>query len=151
MMPPHAASIQHSIAANKFYPPRINKSQSIDRHTIIADRTGPDDSPGSLIIVEAQAGQGKTTLVHQYLEHSGIPYIWYQIGVEDNDPVVLLTALNLAFSRKIDNFFSSSWRPSWKTGRLARWIFKAVPISCSAILMQPLPRTFLWCWTISTC
>lgn len=132
MMPPHAASIQHSIAANKFYPPRINKSQSIDRHTIIADRTGPDDSPGSLIIVEAQAGQGKTTLVHQYLEHSGIPYIWYQIGVEDNDPVVLLTALNLAFSRKLDNFFSFQLETILENGQIGPLDFQG----CANILLS---------------
>jgi len=40
MTTPLTASIQQSIAANKFYPPRINTSQSIDRHSIITDRTG---------------------------------------------------------------------------------------------------------------
>ncbi len=100
----HAASIQQSIAANKFYPPRINRSQSIDRHAIIADRMGSDVFAGQIVIVEAQAGQGKTTLVHQYLEHSSLPFVWYQVGSEDSDPVVLLAALNLAFSRRLNSF-----------------------------------------------
>lgn len=106
MTTPLTASIQQSIAANKFYPPRINTSQSIDRHSIITDRTGDGLFAGRIIIVEAQAGQGKTTLVYQYLTHSGTPFIWYQIGTEDSDPVVLLAALNLAFSRRFDNFTS---------------------------------------------
>ncbi|MGI9538145.1 MAG: hypothetical protein ACR2PB_13835 [Desulfocapsaceae bacterium] len=106
MTTPLTVSIQQSIAANKFYPPRINSSQSIDRHSIIADRTGESVFAGRIIIVEAQAGQGKTTLVYQYLEHSKTPYVWYQIGAEDSDPVVLLAALNLAFSRKFNDFSS---------------------------------------------
>ncbi|NNK57327.1 MAG: hypothetical protein HKP44_08470 [Desulfofustis sp.] len=99
-------SIQQSIAANKFYPPHINPSQSIDRHSIISDRTGATDFSGRIIIIEAQAGQGKTTLVYQFLEQDGTPYIWYQVGTEDSDPVVLLGALNLAFSRKFEHFKS---------------------------------------------
>ena len=55
MTTPLTASIQQSLAANKFYPPRINTSQSIDRHSIIADRTGKDLFAGRIIIVEAQA------------------------------------------------------------------------------------------------
>ena len=90
------ASIQQSIAANKFYPPRINTSQSIDRHSIITDRTGDGLFAGRIIIVEAQAGQGKTTLVYQYLTHSGTPFIWYQIGTEDSDPVVLLSLIHIS-------------------------------------------------------
>jgi len=101
-----ASTIQQSIAANKFYPPRINKSQSIARHSIIAGKIDSDDISKQVIVVEAQAGQGKTTLVHQYLEHVKKPFIWYQIGTEDADPVVLLTALKLALSRNIKNFSS---------------------------------------------
>ena len=118
MTAPHVASIQQSIAANKFYPPRINKSQSIDRHTIIADRAGRVASPDRVIIIEAQAGQGKTTLVHQYLEFSGTPYIWYQIGAEDSDPVVFLGALSLAFSRKFDDFSSSRLETILENGQI---------------------------------
>ncbi len=113
-----ATSIQQSIAANKFYPPRINKSQSIDRHTIIADKTGNDVFANQIIIIEAQAGQGKTTLVHQFLEHGETPFIWYQIGSEDGDPVVLLTALNLAFSRKIKEFSSPQLNSILENGQV---------------------------------
>ncbi len=118
MTTPLAPSIQQSIAANKFYPPRINRSQSIDRHAIIADRMGANVFAGQTIIVEAQAGQGKTTLVHQYLEHSSLPFIWYQVGSEDSDPVVLLAALNLAFSRKLDNFSSPQLEAILENGQV---------------------------------
>jgi LuxR family transcriptional regulator, maltose regulon positive regulatory protein len=90
-----------SIPSNKFYPPRINRSQSIPRHTIITRQLG-DNLPSRLfIIIEAQAGQGKTTLVQQFLEHSQHPSVWYQVGPEDHDPLLLLSALQLALSRII--------------------------------------------------
>lgn len=101
-----STSIQQSIAANKFYPPRINPSQSLDRHSIITDQAGTEEFTGRIIIIEAQAGQGKTTLVYQFLEHVDAPYVWYQVGTEDGDPVVLLGAMNLAFSKKFNNFSS---------------------------------------------
>lgn len=93
-----------SIPSNKLYPPRINRSQSIPRHAIIANHL-PDILPSqTFVIVEAQAGQGKTTLVHQYLEYCRKPFIWYQVGSEDNDPVLLLSALQLALSRSFAGF-----------------------------------------------
>ncbi len=106
MTTPRPVSIQQSIAANKFYPPRINHTQSLERHTIITDRLVSSEFTGQILIIEAQAGQGKTTLAHQYLEHIDLPFIWYQVGSEDSDPVVLLAALNLAFSRRFDAFAS---------------------------------------------
>ena len=101
-----SASIQQSIAANKFYPPRINPTQSLDRHSIITDQTGTEEFTGRIIIIEAQAGQGKTTLAYQFLEHVDASYVWYQVGTEDGDPVVLLGAMNLAFSKIFNNFSS---------------------------------------------
>ena len=105
-MNPSLPPLQQSIASNKFYPPRINQSQSLLRHTIISEHMPGDLSAKRIIVVEAQAGQGKTTLVYQYLDHCSHPYVWYQIGSEDNDPVLLLSALQLALSRKIGDFIS---------------------------------------------
>jgi len=99
-------TIQQSIASNKFYPPIINPSQSLQRYVLIEDRLPHDTSLKIIVLIEAQAGQGKTTLAHQYLTHKGVPYIWYQIGTEDNDPVLLLSALQLALTKKVDEFSS---------------------------------------------
>ena len=99
-------TLQQSIASNKFYPPCINQSQAIMRHHLISDLVAEEDRSEKIMVIEAQAGQGKTTLVHQYLEHCQKPFIWYQIGSEDSDPVLLLSALQLALSRKIEDFSS---------------------------------------------
>ena len=99
-------TLQQSIASNKFYPPRITQSQSIPRHHIIADRLAADELLRKLVVIEAQAGQGKTTLVQQFLEFRGVDFVWYQIGSEDADPVLLLSALHLAVTRAIPEFTS---------------------------------------------
>jgi len=99
-------SFQNAIAANKFYPPRINKNQSISRHAIIAEKLGDHAFSHQVIILEAQAGQGKTTLIQQFLEHSGAASVWYQTTGEDKDPVFLLNALYLAFYRTLKAFAS---------------------------------------------
>ena len=99
-------SLHQSIASNKFYPPIINQSQSLPRHHLIADQLEALAPSKKIVVVEAQAGQGKTMLVHQFLDQQGFPYIWYQVGSEDNDPVILISALQLALSRSIDDFSS---------------------------------------------
>ncbi|MGA7277628.1 MAG: hypothetical protein WBW79_06795 [Desulfocapsaceae bacterium] len=113
-----SATILQSIAANKFYPPRINTSQSIPRQAIIADKIEAGDLAQQIIVVEAQAGQGKTILVHQFLEQSSTAYIWYQVGSEDADPVVLLSALYLALSRKMADFSSPQLEAVLKNGQV---------------------------------
>ncbi|MCB2217517.1 hypothetical protein [Desulfofustis glycolicus] len=96
-----------SIPSNKFYPPRINQVHSIERHTLIT-RHLADELPSRLfIVIEAQAGQGKTTLVQQFLERSPFPFTWYQIGPEDNDPLLLLLALRHTLSRTFPGLSST--------------------------------------------
>lgn len=88
-----------SIPSIKFYPPRINQSHLIQRSTLITRHLAGALPSRLFIVIEAQAGQGKTTLVQQFLEHSLFPSIWYQVGPEDNDPLLLLLALRHALSR----------------------------------------------------
>ncbi len=56
------------------------------------------------IFIEAQAGQGKTTTAIQLLSQLEIPYIWYQIGKEDRDPLFFLTALLRGLVLTVPNF-----------------------------------------------
>ncbi len=87
------------IPSNKFCPPRLNWSQSLPRHELIHKRVSQPLNAPVHIVIEAQAGQGKTTLAKQYLEYSGHAFVWYQIGAEDQDPAFLLSALQLALLR----------------------------------------------------
>ncbi|SCZ63219.1 BTAD domain-containing putative transcriptional regulator [Thiohalomonas denitrificans] len=57
-----------------------------------------------LVLLEAQAGQGKTTAARQFAHFHRGPSIWYSLTVADHDPVVLLSGLHASFSRSVPGF-----------------------------------------------
>ena len=48
----------------------------------------------------AQAGQGKTTFIQQYLKQYSLSFCWYQLGEEDGDPFFMAQALLFALLEK---------------------------------------------------
>lgn len=82
-----------TLPSNKFYPPHIDDSQSLLRTDLLSKKFPTLGNNKKVIIVEAQAGQGKTTIVAQYLKRNNLEYTWYQIGPEDSDPVLLISSL----------------------------------------------------------
>ena len=59
-----------------------------------------------ILLIEAQAGQGKTILAAQYLERLNASFAWYQIGAEDGDPVLFMTSLLSCLMRALPGFHS---------------------------------------------
>lgn len=98
------AEISARIPANKFYPPRFAASQTIFRPRLVEACLANRGRSKKVFLIEAQAGQGKTTLAAQYLQHTHAPYVWYQVGIEDRDPVLLLTALLASLKRALPEF-----------------------------------------------
>ncbi len=98
------AEISARIPANKFYPPRFAASQTIFRPRLVESCLANRGQSKKVFLIEAQAGQGKTTLAAQYLQHTNAPYAWYQVGIEDRDPVLLLTALLASLKRALPEF-----------------------------------------------
>lgn len=96
----------HVTPSNKFYPPQIDQSQSLLRSGLLQAKFPDQNHNKKVIIIEAQAGQGKTTLAYQFLESSDHTYIWYQIGPEDSDPVLLLSALLMNLCANLPAFSS---------------------------------------------
>lgn len=94
------------LPSNKFYPPHIDEKQSLFRQSLIADRLPQKGSEHKIIAIEAQAGQGKTTLAYQYISHNRYNYVWYQIGKEDTDPVVMLSSLLQTLTSSLVGFSS---------------------------------------------
>lgn len=92
--------------SNKFYPPHIDESQSLLRTDLITTRLPRKISAKKVIIIEAQAGQGKTTLASQFLNFHQVEYIWYQIGPEDSDPFFVISSLLLNLSNRYPEFSS---------------------------------------------
>ena len=95
-----------SIPFNKFYPPHIDQSQSLLRTSLLTTKLPQTIKAKKAVIVEAQAGQGKTTLISQFLAYNNYDYIWYQVGPEDADPVQLLASLLADFSLRFSDFQS---------------------------------------------
>lgn len=98
--------VKYAVRSNKFYPPNIDHSQALLRLDLLKNKFPDNGHNNKIIIVEAQAGQGKTTLVCQYLYLSKTTSIWYQIGPEDADPVLLLSFLLLNLTTNLPGFRS---------------------------------------------
>jgi len=94
------------IPYNKFFPPHIDESQCLLRTPLLSTKLPQNITDKKIILIEAQAGQGKTTLAYQFLSRSLNDYIWYQIGSEDSDPVFLLAALLADLTNKFPDFSS---------------------------------------------
>lgn len=94
------------LPSNKFYPPHIDQSQSLFRANLLQTKFPDQNHNKKVIIIEAQAGQGKTTLAYQFLESKGHTYIWHQIGTEDSDPILLLSSLLMNLRTNLPDFAS---------------------------------------------
>ena len=79
--------------ADKFYPPQVGTPQFLLRERIIDDLLLRCGSRNPVIVLEAQAGQGKTTTIKQFLNRLGVASAWYQVGPEDADPAFFLLAI----------------------------------------------------------
>ena len=53
-----------------------------------------------LVIVHAQAGQGKSTLAAEYLRSQRCPALWYTFDAGDDDPAVFLSSFGESLRRK---------------------------------------------------
>jgi ATP/maltotriose-dependent transcriptional regulator MalT/DNA-binding SARP family transcriptional activator len=89
------------IPGKKFYPPRFAADQCLYRGNLIEKELGRRGGDRQVYIIEAQAGQGKTTLIQQFLERYQAPFFWYQCGEEDHDPVSFVTALLAGLCRRL--------------------------------------------------
>lgn len=124
----------HVVPSNKFYPPHSDQSQSLLRSGLLQDKFPDQNHNKKAIIIEAQAGQGKTTLVYQFLNVNGNTYIWYQIGPEDSDPVLLLSFLLMNLGAHLPGFSSPQLTKILNDGTVGPFDLNR----CANILLQDL-------------
>jgi len=122
--------------SNKFYPPLVDSSQFLLRDNLLQSKLPDRSHNKKAIIIEAQAGQGKTTLAFQFLEHNANTYIWYQIGPEDSDPVQLLSSLLFNLCANLPGFIS----PQLTDILNEEGVGPLDLIRCSNILLQDLDK-----------
>ena len=80
---------------SKFLPPR--PAYILERERLLARLQAWEDR--KLVIIHAQAGQGKSTLAADYAQSLRSPSIWYNMDREDDNPEVFLSCLGQAVQR----------------------------------------------------
>ncbi|WP_020677851.1 BTAD domain-containing putative transcriptional regulator [Geopsychrobacter electrodiphilus] len=93
------AEFRSQIKADKFYPPQVDTPQFLYRERVVDHLLHQSARRLPVILVEAQAGQGKTTVIKQFLNRTEIASVWYQVGPEDADPVLFLQAILACVNR----------------------------------------------------
>jgi LuxR family maltose regulon positive regulatory protein len=83
-----AARPAFDLVASKLRPPQI-RSGTVRRSPLIERLAAEDRCP--IVSVVAPAGYGKTTLLAQWAERTGLAIAWISVDERDNDPKVLLT------------------------------------------------------------
>jgi len=76
------------------------------RSTVLQSITLRSFDKNRSLLIEAQAGQGKTTLARQYLTHISTRGLWYPLSPEDNDVVVLIDRLYALLKNSVKHFSS---------------------------------------------
>jgi len=133
-----AGPVLVNVPSNKFYPPHIDESQALFRTHLITARLPQKITTKKLIVIEAQAGQGKTTLASQFLDFNKFDYIWYQIGMEDSDPFFVLSSLLLNLSNKFPAFSSSQLDSILKEGQVGPLAIQR----CANLFLQNIDACF---------
>lgn len=90
-----------NIAQSKFSPPRIDHERLLHRPIHFEKLCQRKLIHKKALLLEAQAGQGKSTFAAQLLAHLKTDFSWYQVGPEDEDPVFLLIAIALSLRQKL--------------------------------------------------
>ena len=96
------------IPADKFYPPRVDTSPFLYRQRVVDQLLLQGGSRAPAIIIEAQAGQGKTTVIKQFLDRTEADAVWYQVGPEDADPAFFLQAIMTGINTRLPGFPSAA-------------------------------------------
>ncbi len=86
---------------SKFLAPR--PANVLERERLISRLGAWDDK--KLVIIHAQAGQGKSTLAASYAASIPAPAIWYTMDAEDDDPAVFLSYLGQALQAALPDRF----------------------------------------------
>ncbi len=130
------AARHQEISSNKFYPPQVGADITLFRTSLVMELLGESACNRKAIVIEAQAGQGKSTLALQFLQHFNLRFSWYQIGSEDSDPALLLSTLLENLKQKLPGFTS----PSLSRIMHQEEIDSLDIIHCANILLSDLDR-----------
>ena len=107
-----------NVPSNKFYPPHIDVSRSLLRTGLLTARLNDALVSDKAVVIEAQAGQGKTVLIAQFLTYHRLNHIWYQIGPEDADPFCVLSSILFNLKERYPEFTGTELESILRNGKL---------------------------------
>ncbi len=100
--------IQTIFTPGKFSTPGIDKEFHLFRHVAIRPLMAPATRYQHVVLIEARAGQGKSTLAAQFLHHTQNRHAWLQVGPEDRDPVLFITAVFTTLLKSVPGLAKTS-------------------------------------------
>jgi LuxR family maltose regulon positive regulatory protein len=112
-------SLRLAAPSNKFSRPQLDPKQLLPREDLIAEKLPQDLTRKKFIILDAQAGQGKTVLAYQISAFYENISLWYQVDESDNDPFFFLAAVYQCFSRAFPDFQSPQFEDILNRGTLS--------------------------------
>lgn len=110
--------IRSTFFPGKFSAPRIDAAFHIFRANAVRALISPSRRNPRTILIEARAGQGKSTLAAQFLHYIQARYAWCQIGPEDKDPIVFMSALFTALLKAFPGLCESRLYKTISNGAL---------------------------------
>lgn len=99
---PTSPECWQELVAGKLNPPTIDPVRHLPRRRLL--RQVQESPPRKITLIEARAGQGKSIFAAQLIANTGIPYCWYQIGAEDQDPIVFVSGLLHGLRQRLPAF-----------------------------------------------
>lgn len=130
-----------SFAAGKFSPPVLDPRRHLPRTRVIEVLRQAETRGRRIFLLRGRAGQGKTTLAREFLRECDAPFLWYQVGEEDRDPVFFCAALLEALRRPPAKFRAPLLEAMLDKGELAAgdvgWAAELLAADLSAFLAGP--------------
>lgn len=105
--------------SNKFSKPQLDPNLLLPREELITQKLPHDLTRKKFIILDAQAGQGKTVLAFQIADLYENASLWYQVDESDNDPFFFLAAIYQCFCRTFSVFQSPQFEDILNRGSLS--------------------------------
>lgn len=127
----------NNISLSKISPPSIDQTSFLNRKRHFDNLNQNGVRRKKALLIQAQAGQGKSTFAAQLLDYLCVDFSWYQLGLEDEDPVFLLSAILAAIQIELPKF-----HPRVLENQLTHGVVGTSEVpSCTELLLGELNRS----------
>ena len=108
----------YNVPDYKLTPPTVTPEKLLQRTSLLENLKHLQVDKKQLLVIEAQAGSGKSIFAQQYIREIGNPFGWCQLGPEDQDPIALLNVLVTLLLRTLPGYQSDIVVPALIEGAI---------------------------------